>query len=387
MAAKTQFSFTDKAIAALPPHDAVSPSKCGHVTDPLVKGHSVQITKSGQKTFWFSATVAGKKRHHRLGTFGAINVAQAREMALKMRASLDVGGNPFLAGERLKAMPLFRDFADQEYMPYAREHKRSANDDASKLRLHLYPAFGEMRLCDIAQRDIDIYLAKIAKSHSNATANRHRALLSKIFKLAVTWGRLEKNPCTGTQKFKEIIKHQNFLTVEQARRVITAAQQDQNPVAGALVQALLLAGNRREEMAQARWEYLDIERGTLFLPSTKAGKSRYVILNDAALKLLSSQPRVEGSPWIFPGRDPQKPINNPRKAFLRILKAAGVDAMRIHDLRHSFCSLLVSQGVSLYQVQQLVGHASPQTTQRYAHLAADGLRAASQRVAEVVELA
>ena len=384
MAAKSSQSFTNKTIAALPAHDAASRSKCGYLSDPLVKGLSIQITKSGQKSFWFSATVAGKKRHARLGTFGAITVEEARALALKMRASLDLGGNPFLAGDRIRAMPLFRVFAVQEYMPHAREYKRSADDDASKLRLHVLPVFGDHRLCDVSQRDIDMYLAKIAKSHSKATANRHRALLSKIFKLAVAWGRLDSNPCVGTQKFKEVIQQQSYLSAEQAHRVFSAAAQDQNPVAGAAIQVLLMTGCRREEILQAKWEHFDEARETLFLPSTKAGKSRHVVLNDVARNLIAAQPKVKGSPWIFPGRDPRKPLNNPRKAFLRILETAGVDAIRIHDLRHSFCSLLVEQGVSLFQVQQLVGHASPQTTQRYAHLAADGLRAVAQRVAQVV---
>ncbi|WP_279387966.1 tyrosine-type recombinase/integrase [Thiobaca trueperi] len=112
----------------------------------------------------------------------------------------------------------------------------------------------------------------------------------------------------------------------------------------------------------------------MFLPDTKSSKSRHVVLNPAALALLREQPRLEGNPYVFPGRVAGQALNNPIKGFQRILTAAGIENLRIHDLRHSFASLAVNAGATLYQVQHLLGHASPQTTQRYAHLSDEALR-------------
>ncbi len=101
-------------------------------------------------------------------------------------------------------------------------------------------------------------------------------------------------------------------------------------------------------------------------------------MNDEAVNILNQVKSADiDSPWVFPGKDSSKPLNNPRKAWCRILKTAGVEYARIHDIRHSFASACVRSGASLYAVQKLLGHASPVTTQRYAHLANDALRAAS----------
>ncbi len=368
----------------MPPHDPVSPSKCSHHADSQVTGVSVQVTKTGHKSFWFATTVAGRKRHAKIGTHPAITIEEARTRALAMRAAIERGENPFEEQHRLKTMPLFKDFVALDYMPFAQQHKRSVDDDESKFRLHLNPAFGERRMCDISLQDIQRYLTSLLKTLSKATGNRHLALLSRLFGLAVQWGRMTKNPCTGIAKFKEGGGMQRFLTSDEASRVMEAAKQDQNAVAGAAIMMLLLTGCRREGIPQARYENLDLDQGLLLLPTTKPGKPRYVILNDAARALLSGMSRVDDSPWIFPGRFLGTPLNNPRKAFLRILEAAGVDACRIHDLRHTFASLLVAQGASLFQVQQLLGHESQASTRTYAHLTSSALRGAAQGVGRAV---
>jgi len=313
-----------------------------------------------------------------------MSIEEARTRGLEMRAAVDRGENPFEEQHRLKSTPLFKDFVALDYMPFAQQHKRSVDDDESKFRLYLIPVFGERRMCDISGRDIQMYIASLLKTLSKATANRHLALLSRSFGLAVQWGRIIKNPCIGIAKFKEGGGMQRFLTSDESRRVMEAAKQDQNPVAGAAIMLLLLTGCRREEILQARYENLDLDQGLLFLPKTKSGKPRHVILNDAARALLSGLPRIDDSPWIFPGRFLGKPLNNPRKAFLRILAAAGVDACCIHSLRHTYASLLVAQGASLYQVQQLMGHESQASTRIYAHLTSSALREVAQGVGRAV---
>ncbi len=111
------------------------------------------------------------------------------------------------------------------------------------------------------------------------------------------------------------------------------------------------------------------------------------LINGEALALLQEQERLEGNPYVFPGKVAGQPLINPTKAFKRILGAAGIDNLRIHDLRHSFASLAVNAGATLYQVQHLLGHASAQTTQRYAHLADSALREASGTVGAMVNQA
>jgi integrase len=228
-----------------------------------------------------------------------------------------------------------------------------------------------------------MYHAQIKASHSAATANRHLALLSKMFRMGVSWSRIDRNPCPGITKFREPQQRTDCLSHEDMQKMLQAMESEKNLQAKTALKLLLLSGTRREEALQSRWEDIDLDAALWYLPKTKNGKTRHVLLNLEAVELLRNHPRIDGSPWVFPGRDPSKPLNNPRKAFSRILAAANLPHMKIHGLRHAFASLAVSAGASLYQVQHLLGHASPTTTQRYAHLANDVLRQASASVSSI----
>ena len=146
---------------------------------------------------------------------------------------------------------------------------------------------------------------------------------------------------------------------------------------------LLLTGGRRNEITQAKWEYINWERRTLLVPLSKSGKPRAIALNAQALALLRAIPRLNDNPYIFPS-----PVNGKPSASLffpwdRIRKRAGLKDVRLHDLRHSYASFLVNQGISLYVVQGLLGHAHSRTTQRYAHLAHETLLDAAERISLV----
>ena len=345
------------------------------------------VSKSGRKFYYFRYSLDGRKRATKLGEHGALSLPEARKQALALRQQVDQGKDPQAEKALHKAVPTLADFALQDYLPYARRHKRSADGDESKLRVHVLPRFGSRKLDAVTARDVQLYHAQIKASHCAATANRHLSLLSKLFKLAVQWERVEKNPCAGVKKFRENNQRERFLSEDEIQRLYLAMDQEPNRVAVAAIKFLLLTGLRKEEGLQARWEHVDPERGVLFLPHTKSGKSRTAVLNEEASAVLAEQAKQAGNPYVFPGRVPGRPLNNPHKAFHRILDAAGIENLRIHDLRHSFASLAVNAGATLYQVQHLLGHASSQTTQRYAHLADSALRQASDSVGAVVNRA
>ncbi|WP_200375976.1 site-specific integrase [Thiocystis violacea] len=380
----SRFKFTQKRIDQLPPHPKEARATEGEYSDTEVAGLKLLVSKSGRKFFYFRYSVNGQKRAVKLGEQGALSVTEARQQALERRYQLDQGRDPQAEKIALRAIPTFAEFALQEYLPYARQHKRSADSDESKLRVHLLPRFGAQRLDTLTTRDLQRYHGEIKTSHCAATANRHLSLLAKLFKLAVSWERLAKNPCLGVKKFQENNQRHRYLSQDELQRLFQAMDAEPNQVIVAALKFLLLTGMRKEEALQARWEHVDLDQGTLFLPDTKSGRSRYVVLNPAALALLQAQPRHEDHPYVFPGRVAGRPVNNPQKGFRRLLAAAGITNLRIHDLRHSFASLAVNAGATLYQVQHLLGHASAQTTQRYAHLSDDALRTASAAVATSV---
>jgi integrase len=170
--------------------------------------------------------------------------------------------------------------------------------------------------------------------------------------------------------------------VEETERLITSISDDQNQFAAKAIMLLLLTGARRSEITQARWDYVDWQKRTLLVPISKSGKPRTVTLNAAAVALLRSIPRDPASPCLFPSRLPG--LFDP---WNRIRRRAGLPDVRLHDLRHSFASFLVNQGITLYVVQGLLGHSSARTTQRYAHLAPQTLLEAAEVVSGVIQAA
>ncbi|WP_119157715.1 site-specific integrase [Caldimonas tepidiphila] len=347
----------------------------------------MMVSCTGKRNWYWRYAWRGEKQVIRIGEFPGICVEEARRIAREYGAMLDQGIDPKGEQKARKAMPTLEEFAWEQYMPYARQHKRSADDDESKLKMWVLPKLGRKLLCDITRQDVDMYRTAIKGSHTASTANRHHALIARMLSLAVEWDLLKVNPVTGLKKFREASDAGRFLTPEEIGRLLAALDQEENVVAAAALKVLLLTGCRREEIAQARWEHLDAERELLKLPKTKAGKVRWVPLNEQAQAVLVGLPNIDG-PWVFPGRDPSQPIHNLYKPFKRALKAAGLDeSIRIHDLRHSFASNAVTAGVSLFQVQTLLGHSSSQMTQRYAHLAGSALHDASAVAAKAMLVA
>ena len=136
-----------------------------------------------------------------------------------------------------------------------------------------------------------------------------------------------------------------------------------------------------------KWEHLQLTgpKQLWYIPHTKTGKSRYVMLNPMALNILESLPKVVGNPYVFPGKVEGRPINNPIKAFKRIINHAGIESsFRLHDIRHTVASLIVNNNGSLYDVQAALNHANSSMSERYAHLSSESMQKTSHNLSAVV---
>ena len=198
------------------------------------------------------------------------------------------------------------------------------------------------------------------------------------------------NPCRHVEKYREA-RRERFLSQGELARLgdeLRQAERDNNatPWAIAAIRLLTFTGARRNEILTLQWEHVSEEHGCLMLPDSKTGR-KAVRLSPPALALLQTIPRLEGNPYVICGERPGRHLVNIEKPWRRIRKAAKLDDVRLHDLRHSFASVAASGGQSLIVIGKLLGHSQPATTARYAHLADDPVKAASDAVGRYIAAA
>ena len=184
---------------------------------------------------------------------------------------------------------------------------------------------------------------------------------------------------------------ERFLATEELARlgaVLSEAERTATelPSVIAAIRLLIFTGARLGEILSLQWRDVDFERACLRLPESKTG-AKVIHLNAPAMEVLNGLAREEGNPWVIAGRLPGKPLVNLRRPWHRIREAAGLEDVRLHDLRHSFASVGVTSGLSLPMIGALLGHAQPATTARYAHLAADPLKQAADLIGDRIAAA
>lgn len=347
----------------------------------------LEVRSSGGKTFYQRYTDSrGRERQYKIGPADVLTLEQARRKARLILAQALVGEDPQRQRRELRATPTLKEFVHDRYLPHVKSYKRSWCTDETVLRLHVLPVLGAQPVDQVTNEAIsDLLRAMRDKGYASGSTNRVLILLRYIYNLGRKWrvAGMNQNPTMGLSTAPDV-QRDRFLTPEETQRLISAIESDENQVAAQAIMLLLLTGGRRNEITQAKWEYVNWERRTLLVPLSKSGKPRAIALNGQALDLLRAIPRIAGNPYIFPS-----PVNGRPSASLffpwdRIRRRAGLKDVRLHDLRHSYASFLVNQGISLYVVQGLLGHAHSRTTQRYAHLAHETLLDAAERVSEVV---
>lgn len=352
-----------------------------------VSGLRVTIT-SKSTTFMHRYTFDGKKGCSTLGKYPELLSEHAIQLVQNHNKIIDSGINPYAQLQKDKAMPTFANFATTVYLPTVSPHKKSVGDDESRIRMHLNPEIGHMRLNEITAPVLSMLLAsKQQGGLSNATVNRIRALLSSIMNLAIEHELILLNPVSRVKKFKENNVIERYLSDDELSRLMKVlhspmASGIDNLVIVAIIKFLLLTGVRKREAMDMKWQDVDIAKGQWLNKLNKSGKARHISLSADAMNVISKMPK--DTEYVFANPKTGLPFNDIRKTFDKIMGCAGIDNMRIHDLRHNFASMAVNNGESLFVVQKLLGHASPQTTQCYAHLNQSTLLSANEKVASFV---
>jgi len=355
--------------------------------DESVPGFMLEVRCSGGKTFYQRYRDSrGRERQFKIGSARVLTVRQARNKARSILAEAALGNDPQGQRELLRKIPTLAEFVRDSYLPFARNAKRSWRTDETVLRLHILPKLGRLALDEISSQSIGEILRRMQDNgYASGTTNRVLVLLRYVLNLAKKWSivSVQNNPAAELKTAPDVCR-ERFLKSEEIERLLSALEADENKTAARAIKLLLLTGARRNEITQARWEYVDWQRKTLLVPRSKSGRPRLVQLSSAALDLLRSLPREPGDVFIFPSPVTGQPSASLHFPWNRIRKRAGLTGFRLHDLRHSFASFLVNKGVSIYVVQGLLGHANVRATQRYAHLANETLSDAAELIPTVL---
>ena len=350
--------------------------------DSSCKGLLLEVRESGGRTFYLRFKDArGRSRQLRIADARDLSLEQARQLADKTRAQIALGNDPFEEKESLKKIPTLSGFIHDSYLPFVRGYKRSWKCDEGLLRNHIEPIWGNRYLDQITKADVIQLMATHRTTHAPGSCNRLLILLRYVFSLPKKWDMpgVENNPTTGLPLMKEDNPKERYLSTAEAQRLHAQLKASDNPMLRYIIPMLMLTGARKREVLDARWEDFDYERKLWRIHTTKLGKPRFVPMSDGVIQLLGSVPRHD-CVWTFPNPKTLKPYVSIFYGWNTARKAAGLEDVRIHDLRHSFASFLVNAGRSLYEVQRLLGHTQIKTTQRYAHLSHDTLLDATNSV-------
>lgn len=380
------------------------------VIDSELKGFCLRVSPTGGKSYGFRYRAGGgrggRSRWFTIGAHGKITADQARDIAKGLAADVAKGGDP--AGERKAARtaPGMNEFLDRYYCEHVcRMNKVSTQAEvARQIDAYIRPALGKIKVADVARADI----ARLhsAMSATPYAANRTLALLSKAFGLAEVWGFRpdNSNPCHRVQRYKEQSRERFLSDREFAALGDILARAEAGPIAHdgrkapvrinpqaiVAIRLLIFTGARVGEILALRWESINRDAQRAELTDSKTGR-KHLPLPPAALELLHGLGTPEsGQGYVVRGgngSDASAPLVNLKDPWNHIRKAAGLDDVRLHDLRHSFASVAASGGMSLVLIGALLGHRNAATTARYAHLSDDPKKAAAEKISTHIKAA
>lgn len=360
------------------------------VWDSELSGFGIRVFPSGRKQFVLQYRFGRTSRRMALGRFGAITPDKARGLALEALVKIRQDIDPVIEKRERRTALTVRELARRFDEEHIQVHLKAstAKEYRRNLELFILPAIGHLRIIDVTRADISKYHHDWR--HRPYQANRNLEIISKMFNLAELWGLRPDgtNPRRHIKKYPEK-KRERYFSAGELRaigRVLNEMEEEriELPSAIAAVRLLLFTGCRLNEIMTLRWEFVDLAASTIRLPDSKTG-AKDVHLGKAALAVLRGIDQVNDNPWVIVGRNPGAHLTDLQPFWQRLRGRAGLKNARIHDLRHTFASVAVSNGQSLPMIGKLLGHSQVQTTARYAHLANQPVLQAANDVSALIE--
>jgi integrase len=331
-----------------------------------MRAHAIYLVKGGEErmgvfrkceTWYIDYRVHGKRRREKIGP--------SKELAKRVlnKRLVAIAEGKFLDVKREKRCRFSE--AAERFLEYSETNKRSYLRDRTIVNRHLLPIFGKKHLDEITSWDVERYKASRKDKLSPASVNRELSCLKTIFNKAIHWRLTKENPVRGVKMFRENNRRLRFLMPDEIRDLLDCCAPFLRPI----VATALHTGMRRGEILNLTWQDIDFDRGHITIRDSKNGESRTAPMNDLLAETLRrhKEERRPKNPLVFPSPT-GKPYSDFRQSFKVACKEAGITDFRFHDLRHTFASHLVMNGVDLTTVKELLGHKTLVMTLRYAHL-------------------
>ena len=376
--AQKKVNFTKASIGA-----AVAPEggRC-YMHDEKESGLVLQITATGRKSFQLYKKHQGRPVRVTLGTWPEITVEQARKKAREAKVELADGRNPNDALRQERQEMTFADLFSQYMERHAKVRKRTWQEDQNQFDRYL-GAFAKKKLSAITRKDVAALHGKIGKTAPTA-ANRLLALLSSVFGRAIEFGLWEgNNPCVAIRKFPEEARDR-FLSKDELRRFFEVLEHYSHDIARDTILVALLTGVRRSNVHEMKWADIDWEEATWRIGWTKNGTPQTVALVEPIVELLRERHRRATSVFVFPGRGKTGHYVEVKTAWKTLLKRAGIENARFHDLRRTMGSWQARTGASLPIIGKSLNHKSQSTTAIYARLDLDPARSAMEKAVDAM---
>jgi integrase len=375
--------------------------------DTELKGFGVRVRSTGAKTYILHYRPGGGRsaplRKLTIGRHGSPwTPYTARVEAKRLLGLVASGEDPAqqrFAGRRAMTVAELCDL----YLTEGAAHKKASTLKVDRGRIvhHIKPLLGDERVEDLSRADVERMMinVKTGKAIRRRDPSEKRppgsvptggagvaaqcvALISTLMSFAMTRKLRSDNPAAGIKK-PPVRKMERFLSEEEIARLARALDAEfatnGNPYPPAAIKLLLLTGARRGEIAGLQWQNVDFKQKCLRLPDSKTG-AKVIYLNEPALDIIRALPRLSNNLYVIPGNRIGARSGAIDKVWARVRSAAGLRDVRLHDLRHSFASIGVVDGLSLPIIGALLGHKHSATTARYAHLAPGPLRIANDAV-------
>ncbi|PZU20633.1 MAG: integrase [Shinella sp.] len=362
------------------------------VWDSDLVGFGLKVTPAGKKLFVLQYRTGRRSRRMTLGAFGTLTAEQGRSLAQTALRQVARGDDPMSERDIKRAEKSTGELLD-EFLKLHVDSKlksRSANEYRRLTDRLLPKRFLRMPITDLTRADVSQIHNKLAATPYQA--NRLLAVLRKFFNWCEAQGFRpdHSNPALHVELFRER-KRERFLSPAEIAHLGSILADDEGEEGGhspfviAALRLLILTGARLNEVLTMKWEWVDFDNACIRLPDSKTG-AKTIYLSAPAMQVLATIPRFDGNPHVICGQRAGSRLVNLQKPWNLIRQKAGFPDVRIHDLRHSFASIAVANGMSLPMIGKLLGHSQPQTTARYAHLADDPMKKATDLIGSQIDI-